>query len=485
MFKKILTAFLAVMLLSSPALARPHRGGPVIADRIRTTKVSRLPPQAIGRVLVVTDGSTTTDCSVGGGSNKVICWHNGTAWTNIGSGGSTDLTIANSWTVGDGSTGDVTFNFDGDAGVDGSVVWDVSEDAFNISRILKLFADSGVDSGGEVDDTGDMAFDISHWDTGRGTILIWDGTALSALIGIQISDTCNDGERPNYNSGGTWTCEPDQDTGAPTIADTLVAYATAANTIGGEAAFYYDDATNTLFVDNITLAASETPTATQYDSDTIDGDASCQQVVNCTDTGSGTEDCDWTLSCQVAGVMTAKITVDADGVVTTDIQDASKTVEGDVELATVAEIDAATDAGRVMAVDDFNASDWGVREVQVIILDDTTALTVADGLGDFEWTVPTTYAGWDIVDIECGVFVAGTTGTQDFQIHNVTSAADILTTKCTIDSTELNSFTAATAPVISATEDDLTAGDRIRFDSDAIQTTAAQGAWVNLTLRKP
>ena len=38
--------------------------------------------------------------------------------------------------------------------------------------------------------------------------------------------------------------------------------------------------------------------------------------MNCTDAGDGTEDCDWTLECQVAGDPTNKIVADADGSVT-------------------------------------------------------------------------------------------------------------------------------------------------------------------------
>ena len=163
----------------------------------------------------------------------------------------------------------------------------------------------------------------------------------------------------------------------------------------------------------------------------------------------------------------------------------STTVAGKVELAITSEMDAGVDTTRAMGVNEFNHSDWAVREIQVIILDDTTAVTVADGLGDFEWTVPTTLAGYNIVDVECGYYVAGTTGTGSLDLYNITGTGDILSTNCTIDTGELNSFTAAAPPVIDGAQDDLAAGDRIRFDSDVIHTTAGQGVWFNLTVRKP
>lgn len=176
----------------------------------------------------------------------------------------------------------------------------------------------------------------------------------------------------------------------------------------------------------------------------------------------------------------------ADGSLTgSKVSSTSTTASGVVELATLAEMDIGTDTTRAMGVDEFNGSDWGARTVFIVLLDDTTATAVADGTGDIEWVAPTIFDGWNIVDVECGVLVAGTTNTTDIQIHNVTSAADILTTKCTIDSTETSSHTAATAPVISGTEDDLTTADRIRIDVDAISTTPANGLWVELTLRKP
>jgi hypothetical protein len=62
-----------------------------------------------------------------------------------------------------------------------------------------------------------------------------------------------------------------------------------------------------------TSLPSATPQIIYRDSDATAGDANCRSFVNCTDVGDGTEDCDWTLECQVAGTPTNMIVVDADG----------------------------------------------------------------------------------------------------------------------------------------------------------------------------
>jgi hypothetical protein len=51
--------------------------------------VATLPTAASSqyRVYLVTDGASTTDCTVGSGANPVVCVSNGTTWTGIGGGG--------------------------------------------------------------------------------------------------------------------------------------------------------------------------------------------------------------------------------------------------------------------------------------------------------------------------------------------------------------------------------------------------------------
>ena len=56
--------------------------------------VSSLPaPSILGRIAIVTDGTTGGDCTVGGGSALVWCRENGAAWANVGGGSTLCSTI--------------------------------------------------------------------------------------------------------------------------------------------------------------------------------------------------------------------------------------------------------------------------------------------------------------------------------------------------------------------------------------------------------
>ena len=115
------------------------------------------------------------------------------------------------------------------------------------------------------------------------------------------------------------------------------------------------------------------------------------------------------------------------------------------------------------------------------MLDDVTDNAVGDGEGEVTLTIPSELNTYELTNIAASVEVAGTTGTQDIQIHNVTDAVDMLSTKITIDSGELTSYTAATPPVINTANDDVATGDKIRVDVDAVHTTAAKGLQVIFT----
>ena len=82
--------------------------------------------------------------------------------------------------------------------------------------------------------------------------------------------------------------------------------------------------------------------------------------------------------------------------------------------------------------------------------------------------------------------VNGTTGTMDIQLRNDTQAADILSTKITIDTGEDGSDTAVAPPVVDVAQDDLTLYDVIAVDVDAVHSgTAALGLVVSIPLWKP
>lgn len=66
-------------------------------------------------------------------------------------------------------------------------------------------------------------------------------------------------------------------------------------------------------------------------------------------------------------------------------------------------------------------------------------------------------------------------GTSDVQLHNVTDAVDMLSTKITIDSGETKTSTAATPAVINASNDFLSENDLLRVDIDAATSTPPKG----------
>lgn len=106
--------------------------------------------------------------------------------------------------------------------------------------------------------------------------------------------------------------------------------------------------------------------------------------------------------------------------------------------------------------------------------------TCSTGDGKAYLHIPPDISGLNLVYVHAEVETAGTTGTMDIQIHNVTQAADMLTTKLTIDSGETGSDTAATAAVIDTANDDVSTNDLLRIDVDAVHTTPAEGLIVTM-----
>ena len=128
-------------------------------------------------------------------------------------------------------------------------------------------------------------------------------------------------------------------------------------------------------------------------------------------------------------------------------------------------------------VNTATALDFNRKEIQATVVDYTT--DVATGDGQWYIHIGELLDGKNLTYVHAEVITAGTTGTLDIQIHNVTSAADILSTKLTVNSGETGSDT-ATAAVIDTDEDDVVLNDLLRIDIDAVQTTAPQGLIVTL-----
>jgi len=138
----------------------------------------------------------------------------------------------------------------------------------------------------------------------------------------------------------------------------------------------------------------------------------------------------------------------------------------------------------------YDGSNWvrpeqspEIRYIQMFAFDAGTDCETGDGASYVH--IPAAYSGMNLVEVHAETITAGTTGTMDIQIHNVTQTADMLSTKITLDSTESGSDTAATPAVIDTSNDDVTVNDMLRIDVDAVQTTAAKGLLVTMGFRLP
>jgi hypothetical protein len=207
--------------------------------------------------------------------------------------------------------------------------------------------------------------------------------------------------------------------------------------------------------DSINLARSSTPKSIYRDLEATDSDDNVYTIVNCTDTGSGTEDCDYEVIVQSSGVDQSAYQVDADG--------ATSSVYG-----------SSTTKPRTQLFD----------EIQIAVFDWAEDNVVVDGAAYFR--VSHSIAGMDLCNVHAEVITAGTTGTETIEIYNVTQAVDMLTTGITIDTGETGSDEATTPPDIDENNDDVALNDIIRVDVDTIHSgTAAKGLLVTLGFCRP
>jgi hypothetical protein len=114
-----------------------------------------------------------------------------------------------------------------------------------------------------------------------------------------------------------------------------------------------------------------------------------------------------------------------------------------------------------------------IKTLTPIVVGATTDCAI--GNGKFYFTIPLEMDGWNLHLPHAKAIAAGTTGTMDIQIRNVTKAQDMLSTKLTIDSGDLGSNDATTPAVVDTTKDDVSAYDTISVDIDAVHTTPAKG----------
>jgi len=112
------------------------------------------------------------------------------------------------------------------------------------------------------------------------------------------------------------------------------------------------------------------------------------------------------------------------------------------------------------------------------------AVSLTTGDGKYTFRVPSAFNGMNLVGAESHVYEYSTLGLPTVQIYNPTKAADIFSTKLTIDDLEKDSSTAATPVVIDSANDDVLTGDELRIDID-VAGTGTKGMTLALGFQTP
>jgi hypothetical protein len=167
-----------------------------------------------------------------------------------------------------------------------------------------------------------------------------------------------------------------------------------------------------------------------------------------------------------------------------DLADAAagRTKLGLVE-ASAATVNTGTSTTEYVSPDSLAGSNFGTAVASILVSDPNgDAITTGDGKA--HWFVPSTLNGRNLVGVAAAVTTVSSSGTPTIQIHNLTQAADMLTTPITIDVSEKHSKDATAAAVIDTANDDVATGDELRIDVD-VAGTGAKGLVVELQFRLP
>lgn len=157
---------------------------------------------------------------------------------------------------------------------------------------------------------------------------------------------------------------------------------------------------------------------------------------------------------------------------------ASTTAVGVIEVATAAETNTGTDAGRAVSPDGLAGSTIFGRKA-VSLAWDSPGTSSTTGTKKIHFHIPASLNGMNLVSVHAELATAGTTGTETYDVNK--NGTTMLSTKLTIDTGETGSDTAATAAVIDTGADNVATNDVISVDVDAIHSgTAGKGATVTL-----
>ena len=126
------------------------------------------------------------------------------------------------------------------------------------------------------------------------------------------------------------------------------------------------------------------------------------------------------------------------------------------------------------------------RTVIIKVLPDAIPTYVGNGIASI--TIPLALNGLVLSatagDLGAHVYTAGSGSVTTVMIHNLTDGVDMLSTPITIDSGETDSSTAATAPVVDGSNNEVATADVLRFDIDAVASgTAANGLEIRMQFK--
>ena len=113
------------------------------------------------------------------------------------------------------------------------------------------------------------------------------------------------------------------------------------------------------------------------------------------------------------------------------------------------------------------------RTLIIKVIADSLPTYVGNGISRI--TCPSDLSGLYLRSVGAHVYTAGTTGLTTIQIYDETDGMNMLSTAMTIDSSEVDTSTAATPAVISGSLDAIATADVLRFDITTISTTPANG----------
>lgn len=192
----------------------------------------------------------------------------------------------------------------------------------------------------------------------------------------------------------------------------------------------------------------------------------------------------------IPGTYTDEMARDAIGAALTDtglavvtVNDGGDTIDINVPAAVASDLNTGSDTTKAVTADALAGSNLG-KAIVTLLVSDPAGSAITTGDGKAYYRIPAAMNGMNLVAVAAHITTVSSSGTPTIQIHNLTQAADMLTTRITIDASETDSSTAAAAAVIDTGNDDVAAGDMLRVDID-VAGTGAKGLIVQMEFQLP